>query len=102
MTDSKHLSEIEAARNEFKDSVISSKKIGNDRYSYIKNKQSQADGSTSNVVIIKDKGTGAQYTISVNVSSIIVKGKEKYTYNDTLDQVQAAISNFLENIHEEL
>lgn len=103
MTEDSNLqAEIDAANKEFSGSIISSKKLGTERYSYSKNKKSQADGSTANVVIIKDKGNGTQYTISVNVSAIKFEGKTKVTTDDRLDLLQDAVSQFLENIHEEL
>lgn len=100
--DSKLLAEISAAKEQFKDSIISSKKLGTERFTYTKNKKSQADGSTANVVIVKDKSNDSQFTIAVNVSSVIFKGKDKFTSDDRLDKLQDAISAFLENIHEEL
>nr|QDH88377.1 MAG: hypothetical protein H4Bulk46395_000003 [Partitiviridae sp.] len=100
--DSKHLSAIEAAQIEFKDSIISSKKLGTDRYTYTKNKKSQADGSTANVVIIKDQGTGTQFTLSVNVSAVTFADGKTYTTDDRLDQIQDAVSAFLLSIHEKL
>lgn len=102
MSKSEHLSKIEDASNEFQDSIISGRKLGNDRYSYSRNRKSQLDGGTSNSVIVKDKGTGTQYTISVNVNAVRFEGKKAFTTDDRLDVIQAAVTKFLENIHEEL
>jgi len=100
--DTNRLAMIEAAKLEYSNSIISSKKIGSERYEYTKNKKSQADGSTANVVVIKDKGNGTQFTIGVNVSACVKRDKQTFTTDDRLDQLQAVISAFLESIHEEL
>lgn len=102
MSSSEHLAKVADAADKFKDSVISSRKIGDERYNYTKNKKSQADGSTANVVVIKDKGAGTQYTISVNVSAVTFADGKIFTSDDRLDVLQAAVSKFLESIHEEL
>lgn len=102
MSDSKELQEIEALKNEFKDSVISSKKLGSDRYTYSKNKKSQADGSCANVVIIKDTATDVQYTISVNITAVKFEGDKIYTSDDRMDVLQKSVTDYLLSIHEEL
>lgn len=100
--ESSDMSALEAMEAKFKDSVISSKKLGTERYEYLKNKKSQADGTTANVVIIHDKGTGTHFTISVNVAAIEFKGKVRHATEDRLPELQAIIGKFLEGIHEEL
>lgn len=102
MSDSKELQEINALREEFKTSIISSKKLGNDRYTYSKNKKSQADGAFANVVTIKDTAKDISYTISVNVTAIEHKDDKQYTTDDRMDELQAKVTEFLLSIHEEL
>lgn len=93
---------IDAAKIKHANAIISGNKIGTDRYEYLKNKKSQADGSTANVVVIKDKGAGTQFTIAVNVSAIRFDGEQPVTTDDRLDQLQASVTKYLLSIHEEL
>jgi|SwirhisoilCB3_FD_contig_123_3796_length_555_multi_6_in_2_out_2_1 hypothetical protein len=102
MSDSKELQEIAALKEEFKSSVLSSKKLGNDRYTYSKNKKSQADGAFANVVVIKDTAKDISYTISVNVTAVESKGEEQWTSDEGMPELQAAVTAFLLSIHEEL
>lgn len=97
-----NLSEIEAAADAFKDAILSSREVGTKRFPYSKNKQSQAEGSTANVVTIEDKANDSAYTISVNISAIRREGKKTFKTDDRLDVLQAAVKKFLESIHEEL
>lgn len=101
MSDSRQ-DKIDSNLEQFKDAVLSSKKLGTDRYEYLKDKKSQGDGTCANVVIIHDKGTGVKFTIAVNVSATIKKPDAVYTTDDRIDQIQDAVTEFLINIHEKL
>jgi uncharacterized protein YhfF len=102
MSDNDRQARLDAVNEQFKESIISGAKTGSERYEYLKNKKSQADGSTANVVIIKDKGNGTQFTISVNVSAVTFADGKTYTSQDRLDQIQSSVTKYLFIIHEEL
>lgn len=88
---------LAAAHEEFKNVIKSEPEKSGARFVNVKSKSSQVGLTVTNSVTVKDQAEGTKYVISV---SACVSGKDASP--EMLEDVQAAIAKFLQNVHESI
>lgn len=110
MSESSKLSAIDSLKEEFpgievpkRKEIVKTEAGETPRLVYTKNKRSQANNSTNNVVTIKDNLRDIKYTMSVSIGVNGGKDSDLSTINDQeLYRLQLLVDEFVSKIHEVL